>query len=73
LDKPDDRVEYDLFYSSSNDRALDFIDDFRSTDSKLGDKVLFTPRIPTWSCTTCELDFIQSNCVSGGKYCALDV
>ena len=28
LDKPDDRVEYDFFYTSSNDKALDFIDDF---------------------------------------------
>lgn len=50
LDRPDNRVEYDIFYSSGNDKALDFIDDFAPTDVKLGDHVLMTPRIVTWSC-----------------------
>lgn len=59
LDKPDNRVEYDMFLSSSNDRALDFIDDFRSTDQKFGENVLFTPHIVTWSCTKCEDEFIE--------------
>ena len=59
LDKPDNRVEYDMFFSSSNDRALDFIDDFRSTDEKLGLNVLYTPHIVTWSCMKCEEEFIE--------------
>lgn len=25
MEKPDDRVEYDLWFTSSNDRALDFV------------------------------------------------
>ena len=32
MEKPDDRVEYDLWFTSSNDRALDFIADFREYD-----------------------------------------
>ena len=34
MEKPDDRVEYDLWYTSSNDRALDFISDFKDQDAK---------------------------------------
>lgn len=32
MEKPDNRVEYDLWYTSSNDRALDFITDFEEFD-----------------------------------------
>ena len=32
MEKPDDRVEYDLWLTSSNDRALDFIADFKEYD-----------------------------------------
>lgn len=32
MDKPDNRVEYDLWYTSSNDRALDFLTDFEDFD-----------------------------------------
>lgn len=37
LEKPDDRVEYDFWFTSSNDKALDFIEDFQSTDAILGE------------------------------------
>jgi len=57
MDRPDDRVEYDIFYSSGNDRALDFIDDFSSTDRKLGLQVLMTPHFVLWSCPKCEPEF----------------
>ena len=30
MKKPDNRVEYDIWFTSSNDRALDFIQDFAS-------------------------------------------
>lgn len=33
LQKPDNRVEYDIWMSSSNDRALDFVVDFADTDA----------------------------------------
>ena len=32
MEKPDDRVEYDIWFTSSNDRALDFISDFKEHD-----------------------------------------
>lgn len=32
MEKPDNRVEYDLWFTSSNDRALDFISDFKEYD-----------------------------------------
>jgi len=32
MDKPDNRVEYDIWFTSSNDKALDFISDFSELD-----------------------------------------
>jgi len=32
MEKPDNRVEYDIWFTSSNDRALDFISDFEEYD-----------------------------------------
>ncbi len=32
MEHPDNRVEYDIWFSSSNDRALDFIHEFESVD-----------------------------------------
>jgi hypothetical protein len=54
MEKPDDRVEYDIWLTSSNDRALDFITDFRTYDLKFGEKVLMTPRYVFWKCPQCE-------------------
>lgn len=58
MDKPDDRVEYDIWLTSSNDRALDFISDFSSYDEKFGEKVLMTPRYVFWKCPYCEDDYL---------------
>lgn len=68
---PDDRVEWDLWYTSANDKSMDFINYFREDAAKLGDHALFTPYIVTWSCTYCEDEFKNKECVSGGKYCAI--
>jgi hypothetical protein len=54
LEKPDDRVEYDIWFTSSNDKALDFIEDFAPTDASLGDSVLMTPHYVFWKCKNCE-------------------
>ena len=72
MDKPDDRVEYDVWFTSSNDRALDFISDFKDQDSKLGEKVLMTPRYVFWKCTFCEDEYLQNDCYGGGRYCAVE-
>ena len=72
MEKPDDRVEYDLWFTSSNDRALDFISDFKEYDSKFQDKVLMTPHFVFWKCTFCEDEYLANDCFSGGKYCAVE-
>lgn len=54
MEKPDDRVEYDIWFTSSNDRALDFISDFKEFDSKFSDLVLMEPHYVFWKCSNCE-------------------
>ena len=72
MEKPDDRVEYDLWFTSSNDHALDFVSDFKEYDDMFGPKVLFTPRYVFWKCTVCEEDYLNNDCFGGGKYCAVE-
>ncbi|CDW80556.1 vacuolar sorting receptor 3 [Stylonychia lemnae] len=72
MEKPDNRVEYDLWFTSSNDRALDFITDFQQYDQKFGDKVLFTPHYVFWKCPYCEKKYLDNDCYANGKYCAVD-
>lgn len=70
--KPSDHVKYDLWVSSSNERGLDFVKDFRHFNDLLGAKVSVTPRYFTWSCLSCDQSIIEQDCVNGGKYCQLD-
>jgi hypothetical protein len=72
IKRPDNRVEYDLWYSSSNDVALDFIHDFMKVDKRFGPQVLMTPRFVFWRCDDCDLEFTDKNCFGKGKYCAED-
>ena len=65
-------MEYDLWYSSSNDLALDFLHDFMKVDKRFGDQVKMTPRFVFWKCLDCDQDFLDWNCYGGGKYCAMD-
>lgn len=72
MEHPDNRVEYDIWYTSSSDRALDFINEFSKIDNKLGDDVLMTPRIVYWQCLSCDNEYKKSDCYGGGKYCAIE-
>jgi hypothetical protein len=72
MEKPDNRVEYDIWFTSSNDRALDFISDFMEQDFRFGDQVLMTPHYVFWKCEFCEQDYLDNDCFSGGRYCAVD-
>ena len=72
MSRPDNRVEYDIWYSSSNDLALDFIQDFMKLDHRLGEGALMTPRFVFWVCEECDTAFMRKNCFGGGKYCATD-
>lgn len=54
LARPDNRVEYDIWYSSGDQKMLDFIEDFRTLDAKFGDRVLMTPHFKFFSCQNCS-------------------
>ena len=72
INRPDDRVEYDFWFTASNDRGLDFIRDFRTYHEKLGNKVLMTPRYFSWACANCDSSITDNDCFCDGKYCAID-
>ena len=68
----DDKVRYDFFYTSSSDRALDFLEDFHQMEEKLHGVAEFTPHFVFWECPDCDSFFIENDCYGGGKYCALE-
>jgi len=67
---PDNTVELELWYSSSNTIALDFVKEFDKYMVDLQDYIDFTPRFVTWGCTGCSPSFKERECFSGGTYCA---
>lgn len=70
LPHPDDRVEYEFWYTSSNDQAIDFMVDFEEYHNRFEKDVLFTPRIVTWPCQNCGDELKEQHCFGDGKYCA---
>ncbi len=51
---PDNRVEYELWYSSSLDLNFDLVRDLQAYQGALSKEALFTPRIFTYSCKYCD-------------------
>jgi hypothetical protein len=72
LDAPDNTVEYNLWYTSSDDRSLDFLYNLAEYDLKLGKHSHFTPKFVYWECYWCEEQLVKDNCYGNGKYCAID-
>ena len=73
MENPDNTVEWSLWYTSSNDKALDFIKYFSEDMKKFSaEDVEFDPKFVTWSCTNCDSDFKRKECVSNGRYCAMN-
>lgn len=73
MENPDNTVEMEYFYTSDSDKALDFIKNFREDYEKFSrDDVAFTPHIVTWACPHCDSEFKKKECVSDGKYCAMN-
>lgn len=72
MENPDNRVEYDIWYTSTDDRALDFINNFKEYDLLFGTNTLMTPHFVTFDCSDCDKSFIQKECFGNGKYCALN-
>jgi len=60
----------ELWYSSSNTLALDFIKEFEKYMVDLQDSIDFIPRFVTWACTGCSSNFKERECYCDGKYCA---
>lgn len=67
-----DKVAYQLWYTSTNDKALDFVKNFKEDHLAMADKVEFSPHIVSWACTSCDADFKRKHCVSNGRYCAMN-
>lgn len=70
LANPNNFSDVELWYSSNNVLALDFIKEFDKYQHQLSDYVHFTPRFVTWGCQACAADFKEEECFGNGKYCA---
>ena len=71
MESPDNRVEYDFWYTSSDDLALDFLRDFKERHLELGSNVKMTPHFAFWTCEDCDESVIKKDCYGNGKYCAI--
>ena len=65
-----DNVAVEIWYSSNNLLALDFIKEFSKYEHKLEGQVKVSPRFVTWGCPECTKEFKAQECFSDGKYCA---
>jgi hypothetical protein len=72
LENHDNTVQWQIWYTSANDKALDFIKNFREDVTSLNTDAEFTPRIVTWACPSCDGELKKKECVSNGKYCAMN-
>ena len=72
VNKPSDTVEYDIWFSSSNDRGLDFVSQFKPYHELIASKVVMTPRYFTWDWSNCDDSITSTDCFCDGKYCAMD-
>ena len=69
LANPDNRVEYELWYSSILDMSVEAVAQPGEYQKPFGNDTLFTPRLVTFSCPLCPEYIRKQNCVSDGKYC----
>jgi hypothetical protein len=66
---PDNRVEYEYWYSTVFDQEPWVLYDMSLYQKALGSNALFTPRILTYSCPYCPESFKTKHCLVDGKYC----
>ena len=70
---PDDRPEFYFWYTSSNDKGLDFLKYFGEEMELFKEgEVYFAPKIVTYSCRQCDKEMKEKECVSDGRYCAMN-
>jgi hypothetical protein len=65
------RVGIELWYTSTDDRSLDFIRNMAEYIVPIQDFVDFEPKFVSWSCPNCDIEYKKKNCISDGKYCAM--
>lgn len=65
------QVKTELWYTSSDDRSLDFISNMAEYLVPIIEKMSFEPKFVTWACPHCDSDYKKKNCLSDGKYCAM--
>ena len=70
LPHPDNRVEYDFWYTSSNEQAVDFMVEWEGYHKKFKKDVYFTPRLVSWNCEHCDEETKKTHCFNDGKYCS---
>jgi len=70
LANPHNYSDVELWYSSNNVLALDFIKEFDKYRHQMGTYMNFKPRFVTWACPACTKEFKQDECFGNGKYCA---
>ena len=70
INRPDDRVEYDIWLSSANDKGLQFVQDFYRLHRRFKSDVLFQPRYFTWNCPSWSSEVKERDCLYDGKYCS---
>jgi hypothetical protein len=65
IDNPDNRVEYDLYYSLGDIKALQILKELKPYHERLGSTVYFTPHFVVNNISYNYLD----ECLFNGKYC----
>lgn len=68
---PDNRVEYELWYSSILDVDAETLNQIGTFQSVLSDNALFTPRVLTYACPQCSAEIRSDSCIGDGAYCAI--
>ena len=74
-----EKVKLQMWYTSDDDRSLDFIKDLGEYVRPMVDGSLisathsleFVPKFVHYACPHCDSDFKRKNCVSDGQYCAM--
>lgn len=78
LPNPDDRVEYDLWSTPSDETSKQFLKDFKKVSASLGDRAYFTPHqyiydgVKTHCVGDTGENYCYTLCTNGGRYCATD-
>lgn len=64
-------VSVDFWYTSSDDKSMDLLLGMKDLLEPIIDKINFRPRPVSWACPHCDEDYKMNNCISDGKYCAM--